>query len=292
MAVTAARAFPVQHSSGLARKIWERLRRRKAGMFALTMILLQIVLALIAPLILPHDPLKGDYASVLQPPSAQYLLGTDDLGRDVLSRLILGSRVSMAVGIFSQLTIVLIGIPVGALSGLMGGWVDYVIMRIIDVLSSLPSLLLYILLMIVLGAGMWNIILAMSITGWIGIARLVRGQVLSLKATDYVRAARGMGGNTWWVISRHLLRNSMTPVIVALTLGVPGAMFAEAGLSLLGLGIAPPTPSWGQMIGAGTPYFRTNWYLIAFPSFTLTLTILFWMMLGEALQEALDPTGS
>ncbi|MFN8441756.1 MAG: ABC transporter permease [Caldilineaceae bacterium] len=292
MAVTASRSFPVQPSSDLAKKIWERLRRRKAGLFALIMILLQIVLALVAPLIMPHDPLKGDYASVLQSPSGQYLLGTDDLGRDVLSRLILGSRVSIAVGIFSQLTIVLIGIPLGALSGLMGGWVDYLIMRIIDVLSSLPSLLLYILLMIVLGAGMWNIILAMSLTGWIGIARLVRGQVLSLKATDYVRAARAMGGTTWWVITRHLLRNSMSPVIVALTLGVPGAMFAEAGLSLLGLGIAPPTPSWGQMIGDGTRYFRTNWYLITFPSLMLTFTILFWMMLGEALQEALDPRGS
>ena len=292
MAVTASRSYPVQPSSDLAKKIWERLRRRKAGLFALIMILLQIVLALVAPLIMPYDPLKGDYASVLQPPSGQYLLGTDDLGRDVLSRLILGSRVSIAVGIFSQLTIVLIGIPVGALSGLVGGWVDYLIMRLIDVLSSLPSLLLYILLMIVLGAGMWNIILAMSLTGWIGIARLVRGQVLSLKATDYVRAARAMGGNTWWGITRHLLRNSLSPVIVALTLGVPGAMFAEAGLSLLGLGIAPPTPSWGQMIGDGTRYFRTNWYLITFPSLILTFTILFWMMLGEALQEALDPRGS
>jgi ABC-type dipeptide/oligopeptide/nickel transport system permease subunit len=132
----------------------------------------------------------------------------------------------------------------------------------------------------------------MAITGWIGIARLVRGQVLSLKATDYVRAARAMGASTGWIITRHLVRNSMSPVIVAMTLGVPGAIFAEAGLSLLGLGIAPPTPSWGQMIGDGAKYFRTSWYFITFPSLALTFTILFWMMLGDALREALEPSGS
>jgi oligopeptide transport system permease protein len=292
MGLTAPQGSFVSRSPGLALKIWGRFRRNRAGIFALLMILLQIVLAIVASRVTPYDPLKGDYASVLQAPSLKYLLGTDDMGRDLLSRLILGARVSMAVGIFSQLAVVLIGIPLGAIAGLLGGWVDYALMRLIDVLSSLPALLFYILLMIVLGNGLWNIVLAMAITGWIGIARLVRGQVLSLKATDYVRAARAMGAGTGWIITRHLVRNSMSPVIVAMTLGVPGAIFAEAGLSLLGLGIAPPTPSWGQMIGDGAKYFRTSWYFITFPSLALTFTILFWMMLGDALREALDPSGS
>lgn len=292
MSATAMQATLTGARPSLAGKIWGRLRRNKAGMFALIMIVLELVLAIFAPLIVPHNPIKGDFLHVLQQPSAQYPLGTDELGRDVLSRIIAGTRISMAVGIFSQLVILAIGLPLGALAGLLGGWVDYVLMRVIDVLSSLPILLFYILLMIALGSGLWNIILAMAVTGWIGIARLVRGQVLSLKATDYVRAARSMGAGTSWIVTRHLIRNSMTPVIVSMTLGVPGAIFAEAGLSLLGLGTPPPTASWGQMIATGTPYFRTNWYLVTFPSIALTFTILFWFLLGEALQTALDPTGS
>ncbi len=290
-ATTLPNGLITRRSSFLA-KAWRRLLRDKPGIISLAMIGLTLFVALLAPVLVPYDPLIGDYGAVLQPPSAQHWFGTDDFGRDVFSRILFGSRVSMAVGLLSQLAVVAIGIPVGAVAGLRGGWVDYVLMRIIDVMSSLPYLLFYILLMIALGRGLLNIVLAMAITGWIGIARLVRGQVLSLKASDYVRAATSMGAGNGWIIAKHLVRNSLSPVFVAVTLGVPGAIFSEAGLSLLGLGIPPPNPSWGQMIGEGSKYFRTHPHLILYPSIALTFTILFWMLLGEALQKALDPTGS
>jgi ABC-type dipeptide/oligopeptide/nickel transport system permease subunit len=207
----------------------------------------------------------------------------------MFSRIIYGARVSYAVGVLSQVAIVLIGLPIGAIAGLRGGKLDYAIMRLIDVLSSIPGLLLYILLMVALGSGLQNIILAMAITGWIGIARLVRGQVLSLKESDFVRASRSMGANTSWITRKHIVRNSLTPVIVAVTLGIPGAMFAEAGLSFLGLGIPPPTPSWGQMIGIYQSYVRTSAYLIIFPSLVLAITMLAWIIFGDGVRDALDP---
>ena len=271
-------------------RAWVRFRRNRTAMVALGVIILEILIAVFAPLLAPYDPYHGDYAATWQLPSAQHLLGTDDLGRDVLSRLIYGSRVSIAIGVLSQIVLVLVGVPIGALAGLLGGKFDYAVMRVIDVLSSLPSLLFYILLLVVLGAGFGNIILAMAITGWIGVARLVRGQVLSLKETDFIRAARAMGGGTWHIVTLHLVRNTLTPVIITMTLGVPGAMFAEAGLSYLGLGIAPPTPSWGQMIGLYQQYIQTYWNLTVFPAIVLAITMLAWVLVGDALRDALDPT--
>jgi ABC-type dipeptide/oligopeptide/nickel transport system permease subunit len=268
---------------------WRRFKRNRLAVGALVFILLQGLLAVFAPLVAPYDPYASDYAYTYGAPNSKYLLGTDDLGRDMLSRIIYGTRVSYAVGVLSQLVIVLIGLPLGAIAGLVGGWLDYLLTRLIDVLSSIPGLLLYILLMIALGAGLQNIILAMALTGWIGIARLVRGQVLSLKESDFVRAARSMGAGTGWIIRTHILRNSLTPVIVSMTLGVPGAMFGEAGLSFLGLGVPPPTPSWGQMIGVYQGFVRTSPHLILYPSIVLAITMLAWILLGDGVRDALDP---
>ena len=217
-------------------------------------------------------------------------MGTDDLGRDMLSRIIYGTRVSYAVGLLSNVFIVLIGVPLGAITGLVGVWFDFVLMRLVDILSSIPSLLFYILLMIVLGAGIGNIILAMTVTGWIGVTRLVRAQVLSLKESDYVRAARSMGASAAWIVYKHIVRNSLGVVIVSMTLGVPGAMFSEAGLSFLGLGIAPPTPSWGQMIGVYQSFVRTSPHLIVYPSLVLAFTMLAWVILGDGIRDAVDPS--
>lgn len=255
---------------------------------ALSFIILEVAIALCAPWLAPYDPYQGDFTATWQTPNTLHWLGTDDLGRDVLSRLIYGARVSISVGVLSQLAIALVGLPIGALAGLRGGWLDYVVMRIIDVLSSLPALLFYILLMVALGAGFGNLLIALAATGWIGMARLVRGQVLSLKETDYVRAARAMGGGTWHIIVTHLLRNALTPVIVAFALGIPGAMFAEAGLSFLGLGIPSPQASWGQMIGLYQAYIRTAWHLTVFPATVLALTMLAWFLLGDGIRDALD----
>ena len=259
-------------------------------MVALVFIVLQILVAIFATQIAPYDPYVGDFIATWQKPSRAHWLGTDDLGRDVLSRLIYGSRISISVGVLSQVVIVLIGLPIGALAGLVGGRLDFIVMRVIDVFSSVPTLLMYTLMLVALGAGFGNIIIAMALTGWIGIARLVRGQVLSLKETDYVRAARAMGGRTRHIVVTHLVRNSLTPVIVAFALGVPGAMFAEAGLSFLGIGIASPQASWGQMIGLYQGYIQTSWHLTVFPAVVLAITLLAWFALGDGVRDALDPT--
>jgi ABC-type dipeptide/oligopeptide/nickel transport system permease subunit len=269
--------------------VWHRFLRKPWSVAALIFILLEVLVAVFAPFIAPYDPYYSDYAAAYKGPSQKHLLGADDLGRDVLSRIIYGGRVSYTVGVLSQVFIVAIGLPLGAIAGLIGGWVDYVLMRVIDVLSSIPGLLFYILLMIVLGAGIGNILLAMTITGWIGIARLVRGQVLSLKETDFVRAARSMGAGSSWIIRKHLVRNSLTPVIVSMTLGVPGAMFAEAGLSFLGLGVPPPAPSWGQMIGIYQTFVRTSPHLVLYPALVLAVTMLAWIILGDGVRDAMDP---
>ena len=269
-------------------RVWRRFAGNKLAAAALVFIVFQIIVAALAPYIAPYNPYKGDFLATWETPSRLHWLGTDDLGRDVFSRLLYGARVSISVGILSQLAIAFVGVPVGALAGLKGGWLDYAIMRVIDVLSSLPTILFYILLMVALGAGFWNLILAMTLTGWIGIARLVRGQVLSLKKTDFIRASRAMGGGTRHIIQKHILRNVMTPVIVSIALGIPAAMFAEAGLSFLGLGIPAPNASWGQMIGMYQAYIRTAWHLTVFPSIVLALTMLAWFLFADGIRDALD----
>lgn len=271
-------------------RFWRRFARNKLAVVALIFIIFEIIIAVAAPFIAPYNPYKGDFLATWETPNRLHWLGTDDLGRDVFSRLLYGARISISVGILSQLAIALVGVPIGAIAGLKGGWFDYVVMRVIDVLSSLPTILFYILLMVALGAGFWNLILAMTLTGWIGIARLVRGQVLSLKKTDFIRASRAMGGGTLYIIKKHILRNVMTPIIVTIALGIPGAMFAEAGLSFLGLGIPAPSASWGQMIGMYQAYIRTAWHLTLFPSIVLALTMLAWFLLADGIRDALDTT--
>ena len=269
-------------------RFWRRFAKNKLAAVAFAFIVFQIILAVFASHIAPFNPYKGDFLATWETPNYIHLLGTDDLGRDVLSRLLYGARISISVGILSQLAVAVVGIPVGAIAGLKGGWLDYVVMRVIDVLSSLPTILFYILLMIALGAGFWNLILAMTLTGWIAIARLVRGQVLSLKKTDFIRASRSMGASNFYILKKHLLRNVLSQVIVAMAIGIPNAMFAEAGLSFLGLGIPAPQASWGQMIGMYDSYIRTAWHLTLFPSIVLALTMLAWFLVADGIRDAFD----
>jgi ABC-type dipeptide/oligopeptide/nickel transport system permease subunit len=278
-----------RRASGLLR-FWRRFARNKIAVVAFCFIIFQIIVAVAAPYIAPYNPYKGDFLATWETPSRLHWLGTDDLGRDVFSRLLYGARISISVGVLSQLAIAFVGVPIGALAGLKGGWLDYLVMRVIDVLSSLPTILFYILLMVALGAGFRNLILAMTLTGWIGIARLVRGQVLSLKKTDFIRASRAMGGGNLYIIKKHILRNVMTPIIVSMALGIPGAMFAEAGLSFLGLGIPAPQASWGQMIGMYQAFIRTAWHLTVFPALILALTMLAWFLFADGIRDALDTT--
>lgn len=267
-------------------RFWRRFSSNKLAVVALCFIIFQIIVAVFATQFAPFDPHKGDFLATWETPYRTRWLGTDDLGRDVLSRLIYGARISISVGILSQLAVALVGIPIGALAGLRGGRIDYAVMRVIDVLSSLPTILFYILLMVALGAGFWNLILAMTLTGWIGIARLVRGQVLSLKEMDFMRASRAMGASSFYVLKKHILRNVLSHVIVAVAIGIPGAMFAEAGLSFLGLGIPAPQASWGQMIGMYQSYIRTAWHLTVFPAVVLALTMLAWFLVADGIRAA------
>jgi len=280
--------IPAKPRTNNLRVFRRRFARNKLAVAAFFFIVFQVIIAVAAPYIAPYNPYKGDFLATWETPGYSHWLGTDDLGRDVLSRLLYGARISISVGVLSQLAIALVGVPVGAIAGLKGGWLDYIIMRVIDVLSSLPTILFYILLMVALGAGFWNLIFAMTLTGWIGIARLVRGQVLSLKKTDFIRASRAMGAGNWYIVKKHVLRNVMTSMIVSVALGIPGAMFAEAGLSFLGLGISAPQTSWGQMIGMYQPYIRTAWHLTVFPSIILALTMLAWFLFADGIRDALD----
>jgi oligopeptide transport system permease protein len=223
-------------------------------------------------------------------PGIQYWMGTDLNGRDLFSRIVYGARVSLSIGILAQLLAFGIGIPLGAVAGWSGGSMDFVVMRLVDIMSAIPTLLFAYLVMARLGAGYWNVMLAIGITSWIGICRLTRAQFLALREKEFVEASRMIGARTWRIIGVHLLPNSLAPIIVALTLGIPTAIFAEASLSFLGVGINPPMPSWGQMIGRdGITNMTFYWHLAFFPALMIAITMLGFTLMGDGLRDALDP---
>ena len=247
------------------------------------------LLAVFADFLAPYSYTKTNFSRLNEPPSRDYPLGTDQIGRDLLSRMIYGARVSMLVGLGAQVIIVLIGVPIGALSGWFGGRVDLVLMRLVDVMYAFPNLLFVILVMSMLGAGLMNIFIAIGLTGWVGIARQTRAQVLAVKEKEFVDGARGLGAGFGRLLVRHVLPNSLTPIVVAVTFGIPQAIFTEAALSFIGVGINPPTPSWGQMVGEGQQYLRTYWHLCVFPAIAIALTMLSFTFVGDGVRDALDP---
>jgi len=223
-------------------------------------------------------------------PSANFWMGADLNGRDEWSRIIYGARISLSIAILSQFFALLIGLPMGALAGWRGGKVDYVIMRFVDIMSALPVLLLAFLIMLRMGASYWNVLLALSLTTWIEICRLTRGQFLTLREKEFVEAARAVGSRTPRIVFGQILPNALAPIIVSVTLGIPRAIFAEAALSFLGVGINPPTPSWGQMIGReGIANMTFFWHLALFPAIMIALTMLGFTLVGDGLRDALDP---
>ncbi len=255
--------------------------------FLLTVVL--IVVALAAPLLAPFDPDIQDTSRRLEPPSRDHLLGLDDLGRDVLSRILYGARVSLRVGFSVVILASLVGVTLGAISGYFGGAIDMIVMRICDILLAFPGILLAIALVAVLGPSLNNVIIALSIIGWVGYARLVRGQVLKVREMEYVTAARALGAKSPRVIVMHVLPNVINPVIVMATLGLAGAILAEAALSFLGLGVQPPTPSWGAMLTAGRRYLGLANHLAIFPGIAIMLAVMGLNFLGDGLIDALDP---
>src|SRR5512138_3157779 len=270
-------------------KTLKRLLKNFAFMSGFLLTVLLVVVAITAPLLAPYDPDFQDTAHRLEAPSKTHLLGLDDLGRDVLSRILYGARVSLRVGFSVVILASLVGVTLGAISGYFGGAVDMIVMRICDVLLAFPGILLAIALVAVLGPSLNNVIIALSIIGWVGYARLVRGQVLKVREMEYVTAARAMGAKSPRVIVLHVLPNVINPVIVMATLGLAGAILAEAALSFLGLGVQPPTPSWGAMLTAGRRYLGLANHLAIFPGIAIMLAVMGLNFLGDGLIDALDP---
>ena len=275
------------------RSLWtdafNRLARNKLAVAGGVIVLLMIIIALFAPLIAPYSPSQQNYSVILQPPSTSYIMGTDLLGRDIFSRLVYGARISLSVGIFTQIIILLIGLPVGAVAGLAGGRVDNLLMRLTDIIYAFPDLLLIILFKFIFGGGIFTIFLAIGIVSWTNIARLIRGQILSLRERDFITAARTIGAGNLRIFIHHLLPNSLSPIIVTVTFSVPRAIFAEAALSYIGIGIKPPTPSWGTMIQEGSQAIFASPYATLFPALAIALLMIAFSFLGDGLRDALDP---
>jgi len=254
-------------------------------------VVLLVLLAVAAPIVARHDPLHIDLINQLTPPSAEHWLGTDIQGRDVWARLVYGARISLSVGIVSQAIALLLGVSLGLIAGYHGGWVDEVVMRLADVTLAFPTLLLLIAMVAALQPSLGVVFLTIGVVGWAGMARLVRGQVLVVRNLEYVQASRALGGRDWRIIILHVLPGVLAPVIIAATLGVAGAIIAESSLSFLGLGIQPPTPSWGAMIADGRDLsqLRHAPWTSLFPGLAIGAAVLGFNLLGDALRDALDP---
>jgi ABC-type dipeptide/oligopeptide/nickel transport system permease subunit len=289
VAVAVPSGAPRVRSSSLWRDGARRLRRNRLAVAGGVVIAVLCFVAIFADFLAPLPYTKSNFGRLNEGPSRDYPLGTDQLGRDLLSRMIYGARVSMLVGLGAQVVVVLIGVPIGALSGYLGGRVDMFLTRFVDVMYAFPRLLFVILLMSMLGAGLTNIFIAIGLTGWVGIARQTRAQVLAIKEKEFVDGARALGAGFYRLLVRHILPNALTPIVVAITFGIPEAIFTEAALSFIGVGINPPTPSWGQMVGEGQQFIRSYWHLCVFPSIAIAITMLSFTFFGDGVRDALDP---
>lgn len=257
-----------------------------AGLLFISMILL---FAIFAPLIATHDPEKVDSKSILEAPSAGHIFGTDMLGRDIFSRIVFGSRISLSIGFIAVGIAVVVGIFFGSIAGYYGGRIDSLIMRFVDVMLCFPTFFLILAVIAILEPSIFNIMVVIGATGWMGVARLVRAEVLTLKERDYVAAAKVMGASDIWIVTRHLIPNAIAPVLVSATLGVGGAILTESALSFLGIGVQPPTPSWGNILMDGKSTLGVAWWLTVFPGIFITLTVLAYNLLGEGLRDMLEP---
>ncbi len=285
-------AIPARRQSATFRHRFFRSRR---AVFGLAFLLLVGALTLLAPWLAPDPTMAQDPSRTQLPPMSVdeggmlHLLGTDALGRDLLSRMMFGGRVSLLVGVTVVSVALVLGVPLGLISGFFGKWPDTLIMRLADIQLAVPFILLAIAIMAVLGTGLWNVILVLGVSSWVGYARIVRGSVLSLRAMPFVEAARCIGMRDRRVVSSHLLPNVWTPVLVLATQGVGGAILAESSLTFLGLGISPLIPTWGAMIADGRNYLTTAWWISTMPGLLLTATVLAIYFLGDGLRDVLDP---
>ncbi len=271
------------------RRALRRLVRRRGAMFGLAVIVFFVAVAILAPYIAPHDPLKTSWAAVRKPPSATYLFGTDEIGRDVLSRVIWGARASLLAGVVSVSISLSLGVPIGMLAGYLGRWPDAIISRITDAMLACPFLILAIALAAFLGPSLTNAMIAIGISATPIFIRLTRGLVLSTKVEDYVEAARAIGNPPLRIAFRHILPNIAAPLMVQATLAIAAAIIAEASLSFLGLGQQPPAPSWGSMLNTAKNYIDNAPWMAVWPGLSIFLLVLSFNLLGDGLRDALDP---
>jgi len=274
---------------GIGRDFARRLLRNRLAAAGGAVILFFFLVSAVPGLFASHEPNRIDIVNILRPPSAAHLLGTDDLGRDVLARVVYGARVSLKVGFVAVGIATALGLLVGLLSGFYGGWVDAVLMRFVDMMLCFPTFFLILSVIAFLEPSIWNIMAVIGLTGWMGVARLVRAETLSIKERDFVAAARAQGAGDARIIFRHVLPNTLAPILVAATLGVAGAILTESALSFLGIGVQPPTPSWGNILTAGKDNIEYAWWLSLFPGLAILFTVLGYNLLGEGIRDAADP---
>jgi peptide/nickel transport system permease protein len=268
---------------------WKAFRRNQLALVGGAVVVVLVVLAVFAPVLAPWDPHRPDVKTILDPPSARHWLGTDQLGRDVLSRMLYGARVSLAVGFVSVGIAALIGIVLGATAGYAGGAVDGTVMRLVDLMLVFPRFFLLLAVLAFLRPSIWTIMAVIGLTGWMSVARLVRAEFLALKEREFVLWSQSVGASGFRVVWRHILPNAMAPVLVAMTLGIPAAILTESGLSFLGLGVQPPHATWGNILNEGKDAIEIGWWLSFYPGVAILITVLSYNLFGEGIRDALDP---
>src|SRR5687767_12809181 len=268
---------------------WRAFVRNKLAIVGGVVVVCLFAVAATAPWLAPWDPHRPDIRKILEPPSKHHWLGTDQIGRDVLSRMLYGSRVSLAVGFVSVGIATVIGILLGAAAGYHGGWVDGSVMRLVDLMLVFPRFFLLLAVLAFLKPSIWTIMAVIGLTGWMGVARLVRAEFLALKEREFVVWSQSIGASAFRIIWRHILPNAMAPVLVAMTLGIPAAILTESGLSFLGLGVQPPYATWGNILNEGKDAIEIAWWLSFYPGLAILVTVLAYNLFGEGIRDALDP---
>lgn len=273
----------------LSTLFWHRFKKNRLAVIGGIIVLMLFTIAVLAPFIAPYNPDAINVKHVLEPPSLAHPFGTDDLGRDILSRVIYGSRISLAVGFVAVGIATLIGIILGALSGYYGGWTDTIVMRFVDIMLAIPTFFLILAVIAMLEPSIWNIMIVIGVTSWMGVSRLVRAEFLSLKEREFVLAARALGASDFRIIFKHILPNAMSPVLISAVLGIAGAVLVESALSFLGIGVQPPTASWGNILTIGKDNIEIAWWISVFPGLAIFVTVLAYNLLGEGVRDSIDP---
>jgi len=265
------------------------MKRNKLAIFGAGVIIIFSLVAIFAPFISTYDPTEINIKGALLAPSSQHFLGTDQLGRDIFSRMVYGSRVALSIGLVAIGIATIIGILLGSIAGFYGGRIDSIIMRFVDIMLCFPRFFLILSVVAIIGPNIFNVMVIIGLTGWMGIARLIRAEILSLKTRDFISASRALGASDFYIIFRHLIPNGIGPVLVSFVFGVAGAILTETGLSYLGLGVQPPNPSWGNILFEGRAVLGVGWWMILFPGLAILVSVLSFNLFGEGLRDIINP---